>query len=414
MIKSLRKKFILVNMLLVFVVLTAVFMGSCVSGYRSLVSDSRRELEMALSRMDDQQRPSRAIGENPVEEFNRSPILVLRAVNGGAEVVLSDGISVTGEEAELVAKAALSSGDNGGVLREYNLRYLVQTERGETRIAFIDIYNEQVSLRNTILTSVLSMAGAMAAFFVVSLFLSRWALLPVERAWEQQRRFIADASHELKTPLTVILANAGILKENRADTVENQMRWVENTITEAGRMRSLVDNLLFLAKADDAQQRLRYAEMSLSDAVYRTALTFEALAFERGVTLDTAGVREGVDIIGDEAQIKQLLGTLTDNAIKYSEHGGTVALRLKANQSYAVLTVHNMGELLSAEDAENVFERFYRADKSRAREGYGLGLAIAKSIVDAHHGRISALSGEGRGTTFTVELSLRAGIGSSR
>ena len=170
-------------------------------------------------------------------------------------------------------------------------------------------------MRSLILTSLLILAGSMAAFFIISLFLAKWALTPVERAWDQQNQFIADASHELKTPLTVILANLKILLSHKEDTISNQFRWIENTHTEASRMKKLVENLLFLARSESNTVPAAVNTFNLSDTVWSCLLPFESVAFEQGVTLNES-VTPGLSMLGDEGQIKQLTAILLDNACK--------------------------------------------------------------------------------------------------
>ena len=405
MIKSLRKKFIFINMLLVFAVLIIVFFAQFASTHRQLQEESNQSLQMALEKKDNQKPPKFEIGQPRSNDFTVNTLFVVSIdQNGGRELLSAENISISDEQLSLIVEKALSSESKQRILRDYNLRYMISNKGKETKIAFIDISDDLKTLENTVVTLIFSCAAALIAFFFISLYLSKWALRPVERAWEQQRRFVADASHELKTPLTVILANTGILKSNRLSTVEQQMNWIENTGAEATRMKKLVDNLLFLAKADDTELSVTLSKVNLSDIAISSALAFESVAFERGVLLATSEIAADIYISGNEAQLKQLIGILLDNAVKYSEEKGVVTLSLETRQSKAALTVHNQGSYMAAADLEHVFDRFYRADKSRSAEGYGLGLAIAKSIVDAHGGKISVRSDAVHGTTFTVMM----------
>jgi len=405
MIKSLRKKFIFINMLLVFAVLIIVFFAQFASTHRQLQEESNQSLQMALEKKDNQKPPKFEIGQPRSNDFTARTLFVVSIdQNGGRELLSAENISISDEQLSLIVEKALSSESKQRILRDYNLRYMISNKGKEIKIAFIDISDDIKTLENTVVTLIFSCAAALIAFFFISLYLSKWALRPVERAWEQQRRFVADASHELKTPLTVILANTGILKSNRLSTVEQQMNWIENTGAEATRMKKLVDNLLFLAKADDTELSVTLSKVNLSDIAISSALAFESVAFERGVLLATSEIAADIYISGNEAQLKQLIGILLDNAVKYSEEKGVVTLSLETRQSKAALTVHNQGSYMAADDLEHVFDRFYRADKSRSAEGYGLGLAIAKSIVDAHGGKISVRSDAVHGTTFTVMM----------
>jgi len=407
MIKTLRKKFILINMLLVSVVLVIVFTAQCYTRYRQIQGENIKTLQMALDRRDDQKPRRFEVGQGPSPDFARSHMFVARvAPDGTSRLVMEDNVSVSEEQLGQIVAGAMENGKTEGLLSGWSLRYMMRSEDGGTRIAFLDVSDDISSIRNTVLLSALFCTLSIAAFFAISLFLSSWVLRPVEQAWRQQKRFVADASHELKTPLTVILANIGILKSKGPSTIGEQTVWIENTEAEAKRMKGLVDDLLFLAKTDNAKNTAVYDKVNLSDVFFSTALALESLAFERDVGLDTDGVAPNVDVAGDAGQLRRLVGILLDNAIKYSAESDVVTLTLMRKQNKAVLTVHNWGISITSEDLEHLFERFYRADRSRSKEGYGLGLSIARSIVKAHKGTISVESVSDKGTTFTVEIPL--------
>ena len=248
----------------------------------------------------------------------------------------------------------------------------------------------------------------MVLFFFLSLFLSSLALRPTERAWQQQRQFVADASHELKTPLTVILANTGIVLSHKEDTVASQLKWLEYTHEEAVQMKGLVDDLLFLAKSDHTNHSIVRCQLSMSQLVLGCLLLFESVAFEAGITLES-DIAPDLTLQGDEGQLRRLVMILLDNAVKYAGAEGTVRLELERHQERVRLSVHNTGAPIPPEHLPHLFERFYRADaaRDRSRGGYGLGLAIAKSIVDGHRGKISVTSTAESGTTFTVLLPVK-------
>ena len=264
MIKRLRRKFILINLLLVGLVLAVVFILFVGANVRRLAGQSDAALRLALSWQEGEGPPRFEIGGPPPEEhepdgahrFSLIPVFVV-TVKDGAITGLNDGgqVDVSEETAAEAVKQAQSSGASQGVLRELRLRFLVERRPdGELRIAFADLGWETTSLRNLSLLSLLVWALAMVGLFFVSLLLSSVALRPAERAWQQQRQFVADASHELKTPLTVILANTGLVLSHPEDTVAAQSKWLEYTHDEAEQMKELVDDLLFLAKSDAARQ----------------------------------------------------------------------------------------------------------------------------------------------------------------
>lgn len=242
-------------------------------------------------------------------------------------------------------------------------------------------------------------------FFAISVLLSTWILKPVEKSWQQQNRFVSDASHELRTPITVILANLNILSSKKDDLIKTQYQWIDNTKEEANRMKQLVDELLFLARSDDSQNKLVFSKIDLSELLLSRILSFEALAFEKGIRLDY-DISDDLNIIGHEGNVKQLISILLDNAMKYCGDKGSVYLKAFSLKDRTYVLVKNSGDLIDAEDLKHIFERFYRTDKSRSRTegGYGLGLAIAKTIVDNMYGKISVLSDKENGTVFKLEL----------
>jgi signal transduction histidine kinase len=203
--------------------------------------------------------------------------------------------------------------------------------------------------------------------------------------------------------LTVILANTDIVLSSRDKTVAQQQKWIDYIKIEAQRMTSLVNNLLFLAKADDSVDKVILSDINLSDTVWSCILPFESVAFENGKTIDSQ-IENNVIVKGDEGKLKQLIGILVDNAIKYSSEKGIITVSLSRSQDKIKLSVSNNGEPIPEDQLGHIFERFYRVDKSRAREkgGYGLGLSIAKNIIEMHNGLIKVESTKGKGTKFTI------------
>ena len=238
----------------------------------------------------------------------------------------------------------------------------------------------------------------------VSILLSRWATRPVEKAWRQQRQFLSDASHELKTPLTVILSNAELLQSAHLD--ERPARWSDNIRSEAGRMKSLVEEMLTLARADNAVRTAVLEEVSLTDVAADCALSFEPVAFEAGKPLEE-DLAEDVTVLGDREKLRQVVAILLDNAVKYGAAGGAITLTLRKTDRQARLTVANPGEPIPQEQLRRLFERFYRADDSRGEQsGFGLGLPIASTIAAEHRGTLKAES-DAVSTRFTLTLPLK-------
>ena len=271
-------------------------------------------------------------------------------------------------------------------------------------IVFADISSEIATMRNLYRTCIIIGLGSLASFLVISIFFARWAVRPVEEAWAQQRQFVSDASHELKTPLTVILTDAEMLKSPRFDEA-HKTQFVDNILTMSNQMRGLVESLLQLARVDNgAIQKMPLQHIDFSSLVSDELLTFDALFFEKGLTL-AEDIADGITVHGSAQHLKQVVEILLDNAQKYSNPHGTVRVTLqKSGTHHCLLSVADPGDAISSEDLRKIFQRFYRIDEARAmNHSYGLGLSIAENIVKNHKGRIWAESAEGI-NTFRVEL----------
>ena len=243
---------------------------------------------------------------------------------------------------------------------------------------------------------------AAAVFLAVSFLLARWAVKPVERAWTQQKQFVSDASHELKTPLTVILTNAEMLRDPSYSEPERQ-RFAESILTMSHQMRGLVESLLELARVDNGAVKKVFEPLDWSSLVRDAVLPFEALFFEKGLTLET-DIEPGIMVRGSTQHLRQCAEILLDNAVKYSAPGTVCVALKKAGHDKCALSVATPGEPLSPEECKNVFKRFYRVDRARAMDhSYGLGLSIAESIVSEHGGKIRC-EGKADGNVFTVTL----------
>lgn len=410
MIQKLRRKFVLINMSLVFSVLLIVFSVFLYTNYQRLENTSKNDMKMALTRTSEKTPPKFEIGGSKPQDLPPTTPIVCAVLDSDGEILKTVGqnAEISQQVLEQAVQQALEANTREGTISSLDLRFLRQDMPSGVKIAFADRSHERDSIRSLLLSALLVGAGGLFAFFLISLYLARWALRPVERAWEQQRQFVADASHELKTPLTVILANIGILLSHRESTIEQQLKWVEYTGTEATRMKQLVDDLLFLAKSDARRMPPPQTPVDLSNIAWSSLLPYESVAFEQGVTLN-GSIAPNLFILGDSGRLQQLIVILLDNACKYAGEHGVVTLTLEQVQSKARLTVNNTGALIPMDQLEQIFERFYRLDQSRARktEGYGLGLSIAKTIVEAHGGKISAVSSAGAGTSFIVTLPLQ-------
>lgn len=408
MIRTLRLKFVAICMALVTAVLAVVFLSVYFTMERSIEALSRKVLyqvaqDAGYGGSRDFIRPEIGIdvgGDRVLLPYFTVEIWGSQAyVTGGTYEELEDT-----EALRDILSKCLAQSEPEGTIRSYRLRYLRQDNGLYEKIAFVDMSMEMTILRSMMGPYLLILLTALLLLLGVSILLSRWATRPAERAWKQQRQFLSDASHELKTPLTVILSNAELLEA--APLEERPARWADNIHSEARRMRSLVEEMLTLARADNLVRTAVLTEVSLSDVAADTVLAFEPVAFEAGKPL-TEDIDPAVDVLGDREKLRQLTGILVDNAIKYGAEGSPIRLWLRKTDRQALLTVSNSGQPIPPEQLAHLFERFYRMDDSRGEQsGFGLGLAIAQTIASEHKGTLRAES-DAESTRFTFVLPLK-------
>ena len=405
MIRKLRWQFVAACMGLIAIVLAIVFGCVWASAQSALERSSHMALEQALSRRGGDLLPG--FHQSGGDDQVLLPYFTVQVwgttvyVTGGTYSGLEDTDALTA-----ILTDCLAQEEDEGSLPGYALRYLRQDDGLYTQIAFVDISLETAALRQMMasylrigLLSLLLLAGAS---FLLSLRVTR----PVERAWRQQRQFFSDASHELKTPLTVILSNAEMLEG--AALPERESRWRDNILSEARQMKTLVEEMLTLSRTEDAQRKPTVADVDLSDLSEDCALAFEPVAFEAGKPLSW-DVTPALTVSGDGEKLRHLLSILLDNAAKYGAAGEGIVLSLRAERSQAILSVANGsgGHPIPPEELPRLFERFYRADASRGEQsGFGLGLPIAQAIAKEHHGALRAESDE-QATRFTFTLPLK-------
>lgn len=361
------------------------------------------------------------ISENAAQNANPTILVAVYKVSdqGFYTTIPNFSIASINESVLLQANKIVTESDQQyGSLPEFDLCYeCIPTDDG-----FIVAYADATSTHSWKNLAIMLAAVGVAAlliFLLINLFFSRWALRPVAASIKQQQQFTADASHELKTPLTVILANMSILESQPESTVDEQMQWIESTQTEAMRMQLLVNEMLKLARPNEDKQAKVQENPNLkesvdfSDLVEGEVLQFESVAFERGIEMESA-IEQGIHVTGDPERLGRMVSTLIDNACKYTSEDGSVDVSLEISSLGAskaktvALKVRNDGVPISDEDLPHLFDRFYRADKARTsgKGGYGLGLAIGREIAREHKGDITVTSTEREGTVFTVTLPL--------
>lgn len=399
MIRKLRLKFIIINMSIVTIMLCVIFSLVMYFTRANLEQESINMMKNLASR------PFQLGIPYEIGEHVRLPYFIIRLGYNGELLAKSGGYYDLSDDEFLnnLISITFSSPRVFAVIEEYNLRYYRLDTPMDHLLVFSDISSERATLDN-MRKSCFTIGGI--SFFVflgISVLLSRWAVKPVEVAWKQQRQFVADASHELKTPLTVIMTNAELALSPEFDE-ENRRGFISGILTMSRQMRDLTEKMLQLARADNSDSKENFGLVDFSRLISDEILPFEPVFFEKGLTL-TVQVDPNIKVRGDEAQLRQLLHVLLDNAHKYSKEAGITWVSLKKHRKrHCLLTVANEGECIPPEEIGNIFKRFYRVDKARSRDGsFGLGLSIAESITARHRGRIWAESCGGV-NSFCVEL----------
>ena len=393
-------------MILVGAVILLICAVVCVNNYSTSVTEIYRGLEQSLERnMDDKMLPPNIIGEgdrNNIPQPLSSYIIVETDFDGNIIKNQENNATISEDTLDNAVKLAFNSNENKGEISEYNLMFARKNLINKTKIAFADSGNIYSSLWNTILVCFILFIASLVIIFLISLALSGIAVNPVKSAWEKQKQFVADASHELKTPLTVILANNNIMMSHAESNIENERKWLESTQEEANHMKNLINQMLFLAKSDTDENKPELSNVNLSEIIEADSLNFEPIAFEKNISIATE-ITSDIYIRSNHTLLTQLSHILIDNAVKYGHNGTTVTIRLLKKGDSIEFSVNNIGDVISKEEREHIFDRFYRAEKSRTSSGYGLGLSIAKNIAKNLNAKISVESNYEKGTTFKVQ-----------
>ncbi len=390
MLKKLKIKFICIFMVTVTVML-GVILGT-------VITLTHKNIEQqSISAMRDIAMPPKPHNK-PEKEFEHipKPHFSLLITPEGEFIAEDNGMFDLSDEEYLnsLFEYAESRDEETGIVPDTSLRYFrKQTPMGNSYI-FTDVSAEADMLASLYRTCIIIGLSALLLFFVISIFLAKWAVKPVEEAWNKQKQFIADASHELKTPLTVITTNAELMKSESSE--ENKSKFTDNILTMSKQMRGLVESMLEIARLDNGSVGKEFAVFNLSETVSDAILPFEALFFEKEQNF-TSDIEPDINMNGNAEQIKQVVDILLDNANKYSSEKSEIKLILKKQgRNQCRLSVSNEGETIPEEELKNIFKRFYRGDKTRQmNNSYGLGLSIAESIVTEHSGKIFAESKNG-------------------
>lgn len=428
MFKKLRNRILIINMLILSAVILSSFTVIYIMTARNINSNINKKIDRLLnmSKHSKTDFPVPNVNfEIPLRENNRAenekkappPDLMSGIyfqsdydgnITSKSSLVELDGKFETDNIFTLVQKDK----PNGIIVTDdgrwkYMLR---ETRRGADidgyQLAFIEISAEHNILLQLVMS--LSILGIclIGVILAISLFFANRSIKPVEESYNRQKQFVADASHELKTPLTTINTNVDVLLSHPEHTIGEEKKWLDYIKSESVRMTKLTNDLLYLTRLDyNDKNEILKSRASFSEAVWSVILGMDAVMFEKGIAADE-DIEDEIYVNGNIEQLKQLVMILLDNAIKYTPCDGHIVISLKEINKKAVFKVENTGSGIDKESMKHIFDRFYRSDKSRARDtgGYGLGLAIAKAITDTHGGTITAESKNGI-TVFTVSIS---------
>ena len=424
MLKRLQRKFVALIMGILAFVLTVVFAVVCYLDWQSSETNAEETLSMSIQQASETRGPEGDFeGRGPMLGLPAAPerkgepprvdaaVAVYAERNGELQQVPTSRGTLNDDLAEEAQAMVAHAPDGMGSLGNVGLVYLKLDQGGVTYVAFADdsLVNGWQQL---LVTLIVVEAIILVIFFFVAVAFARWALKPVEEAWDKQRTFVANASHELKTPLSIISANTSILIDEPDMEPDERERWLESSMQAADGMQALINDMLDLASMDDTENARPAAPSTddksalepcdLSRMAMACALQFESVSFERGFSLDEA-IEEGIMAVAPKESVRKVMDILMDNACKYVDEGGHMQVSVSRQGANAVFAVSNTGTTIPPEDLSRVFDRFYRAEESRTSGGHGLGLSIAQQLTHEMGGTLEARSGDGK-TTFTLTL----------
>ena len=403
-----RKRFVQFNMLLIGIVLAV--MVAVIAGYmtRDYYTSLRKTMEQVVAplrffSLPPEGRPEKPEFRESPEDIQRKDILtVFYFQEDDSYTLLSNSEVFSREELPNLLHTIVSQEKNFGILYSQDAIYY-RSGKTPYKIAIASTDYIVHSVVNLVLVLLAVWVGAMLLFLLISIKLSAVAARPMEEAMQREKQFVADASHDLKTPLSVILANNSILMENPENKVGDLRRWLDSTQEAAKRMQKLIAEMLTLADVERQDVPLVREEVDLANIAMKADLELESVAFEKNVTLED-DLPDRCMVTGNADYLLRIVMSLLENALKYEPSGGRVSIHLTQSKKKTVLAVCNRGSRIADEDLPHVFDRFYRSDKSRTNSAgsFGLGLAITKEMVERLGGTISVTSSQEEGTIFSV------------
>lgn len=407
MINRLRRQFIVIAMISVTLVVLLLTVSINVFNYLSTDRDLSQTLEMIYENQGmiplfSPGKPEKPPNGQFTAETPYSTRYFVLYYSGEGTLEMTDMrhiAAVTEEDADGYLSVALARGEGMGYTGQYKY-YVVHAGEGRYMAIFLDCQRELHSIRTFGVISLLVAAACVVLVYILIWFFSKKAIEPTVKSVEKQKQFITDASHELKTPLTVIATSLKVLEME-----VGQQKWIDKAQAQTERMTELVNDLVTLARLDEEKPTLQFASFDVSAVVTETAESFRDFAAAQNHPLEVSAA-PGLSYCGDEYAIRQLVSILLDNAVKYADAGGAIRLSLEKGKRGVVLKTSNPCADLATEELDKLFDRFYRPDRSRSKQtgGFGVGLSIARSVAEAHRGSIRAERPEEGVVQFVVTL----------
>ena len=405
MIRKLRMKFIAISMISTMTVLFLIIGSINLLNYREMSTNADTILNIMIendgSLPDDvyQSQHKKHANISPETSFeSRYFTVFIKNDTQEYDIDIDNIAAVDQEKAARFAQKIKRSTEKQGFISKY--RYIRQDTSDGTKIYFLDCTKSMTSFRNFLVSSIFVSIFGVSAVFILVLILSKKAIEPVVESYEKQKRFITDAGHEIKTPLTIIDADTTILEMEYG---ENE--WLSDINVQTKRLTDLTNDLIYLSKMEEEEKKISMIEFPFSDVVEETAQSFQNLAKVQNKKFVTK-ITPRISLKGDEKAIRQLISILLDNAVKYCGENGEIRLSVWKKGKNTMLSVYNTTQEMKKENLNHLFDRFYRTDASRNSQtgGYGIGLSIAQAVTTAHKGKIQALSEDGRSLLITVTL----------
>lgn len=417
MILKLRKRFIAASMLAILIVLALIIGIIDIANYLNVDNMAKQRMDMLIANegtfegfqsgpMNHGPRGMNGFPDNKIlmeTPFDSRYFTIHLGSDGTITSVNVDHVaSISEDSAKTMAEEVLSRNQENGYYDGFRFQK-AEKGSGEIYYVFLDCSREFSTFYSFLRASLIVSAIGAISYLVLVLLFSKLVFRPVAESYEKQKRFITDASHEIKTPLAIIDANTEVIEMEAGES-----EWTKSIRHQIQRLTSLTEKLVFLSRMDEENTRLEMREFVLSEMIDETLDSYEAVAISKGKTLERI-IAPDARFFGDETNLRQMLSLLLDNAMKYSDEMGTIRVKLERSSrgKYRFkLSVYNTVESIDIGNHDQLFERFYREDASRSTKtgGHGIGLSVVKAIVEAHRGKITAESKDGKSLQFTILL----------